>query len=82
MSYKKSKKKDLIKLIEEQQELISLLETNNKQIIILDSEKDDKQLIYLKNRIKVIYDTRKLNIYKKELDRLLTLRQTSTAEAI
>jgi len=81
MSLKKYKKSDLIKLINnyedditdlqdrlERQHLDSLIDAPIKYVII-DKERDNPQLIYLKQRIRCV---RMNQIYINELERLMS----------
>lgn len=80
MKLNKLKKKDLIHLIEEYEDTINLLEIElnsncREKIIILDIKNDNKQLIYLKKKIKYLMNktTQERYPYVTELNRLITL---------
>lgn len=73
-SYAKTKKKDLIKIIEKYEEVIQELEDKSvepeKEIIVINKD-DDKTITYIKKRLSVVKGKLVLtNMYKKELDRL------------
>lgn len=73
---KKYKKKDLIRIIDEYEDLIDTLnnelESNSREkIIILDKKEDNKHIAYIKKRLQVIKNKMEREIYEKELKRLL-----------
>lgn len=78
MSYSKTKKKDLIKIIEKYEQVIEELENGviqpepEKEIIVINPT-DDKTITYIKKRLSVVKGNLVLsNMYKRELDRLLS----------
>lgn len=74
---KKFKKRELGLLIDEYEETIQDLtnQINTNQIkekfIILDKKEDNKYIIYIKKRLKVVKDEKIRERYEKELKRLL-----------
>lgn len=74
---KKYKKKDLVRIIDEYEDLIDTLnnelENNSREkIIILNKKEDDKHIAYIKKRLLVIKNKMDREIYEKELKRLLS----------
>ncbi len=79
---KKYKKKQLISLIVDYEEDIRHLQdelNNNARVkyIVIDQEKDDKTLLYIKKRMKCVLDEHKRGVYQKELERLLALQSVN-----
>ncbi len=80
---RKYKKSALITLIKKYEEDIDLLHQelqdmpNNAPLIkyvVLDAEKDDKKIIYIKKRMICVQDKNRCAIYSMELERLLKER--------
>jgi len=73
---KKYKKKELIRLIVDYEDDIRTLQEeldSNTRVkyIVIDQEKDDKTLLYIKKRMICVQDTHRRGVYQKELERLL-----------
>ena len=51
--------------------------TINREIIVIDKENDDKTMIYLKNRIRVVQDPHRRQVYIMELDRIRQLTEVN-----
>ena len=85
MSYKRAKKKDLIKIIEQYE---TVLEEINKDVeknaekvyIVIDKEEDNKTITYIKKKLKSIKNKQERKKYENELLRLTDIYQESVQE--
>lgn len=82
MTYTKMKKSDLIKIINQYEQTLEELQNldlhtppsnNHKVFLVVDKEEDNKNILYLKNRLKCVKNTKLQIIYESELNRLLKL---------
>ena len=75
---KKYKKKQLISLIVDYEDDIRNLQKeldNNTRVkyVVINEEKDDKTLTYIKKRMKCVNDLHRRAVYQKEYERLIAI---------